>query len=59
RSNPQINRFMEEMKFGEDYYQLHKYHFVKLIEIVKDMTTDPALPITPIVYQESYAEECE
>ncbi|CAH8853245.1 unnamed protein product, partial [Trichobilharzia szidati] len=59
RSNPEIIEFMEEMEFGEDYYQLHKYHFVKLIEIVKNMTKDPKLPITPIVYQESYRDECE
>ncbi|CAH8853291.1 unnamed protein product, partial [Trichobilharzia szidati] len=58
KSNPDIVEFMQKMGFNDDYFELEKYHFMKVIQIVMNMTTDPDYPMTPIVYQESFVEEC-
>ncbi|TPP64872.1 Beta-hexosaminidase subunit alpha [Fasciola gigantica] len=52
-SNPEVKRFMEEHKFGENYSVLQTYYFEQIIDMLK-MSEFVHHPFTPVAWQEVF-----
>ncbi|CAH8865777.1 unnamed protein product, partial [Trichobilharzia szidati] len=53
QSNPQIVKFMETQRFGDDFGKLESYYFDELITAIQSVQQERG-PITPVVWEDAF-----